>query len=106
MILQKFLAFLDRFISELFQIQSSGTIFEEERSKWEYFFDFGPRIGIVGTDEKIHTVTGYWAIRHYYDGSRLLKRASTRKDLKDGERLATPDELLCWAKQIITTTAS
>lgn len=90
------LTFLDRTISELFRLQSSGTILEEGKSVWEYFFDFGPRIGIVGIDGKIHTVTGRWAIQHYYEGNKLLKRVSALRDLKDGERLATFNELRDW----------
>lgn len=103
---QRFLAFLEKTISKALSLQSSRTINEEKNeSIHEYFFDFGSRIGIVGTNGKIHTVTGYWSIRHYYyydnkDGEiLLLQRVPIRKDLKEGERLATRKELLDWVTQ-------
>jgi len=90
---QHILASWDKAISDLFHLQSWRTGNTNSDHQWTYFVDFGPTICIVGTDGKIHTMMSYWSVHHYYDRNRLLKRISVRKDLKDGERLATPDEI-------------
>ena len=94
MLFQRLLALLDKATSEVFRLQSWGDGFEDRDHRWVHFVDVGPTIGIVGQDGKVHTMMGYWSVRHYYDGKgKLLKRIPVRKDLKEGERLATKDEI-------------
>lgn len=94
MYLQRILASLDKLVSEIFWLQSWGTGDENNKNQWIYFVDVGRTIGVVGVDGKIHTLMGYWSVRHYYDGKKLLNRIPVRKDLKPGERLAIPEEIL------------
>lgn len=101
MLFQRFLALLDRAISELFRLQSWGDGFEDRDHRWIHFVDFGPTIGVVGKDGRIHTMMSYWSVRHYYDGQgKLLKRISVRKDLKKGERLATRGEIAAHQRDV------
>lgn len=90
---QLMFALIDKMVSEMFALQSWGTGNEAGENRWTYFVDFGRLIGIVGTDGKIHTLMSYWSVHHYYDGKKLLRRILVRRDLKQGERLATPEEV-------------
>jgi len=96
--IQKILAQCDRFISNFFEITSSGSKGGSEE-RWVYFFTFGPRIAIVGTNGKIHRLTGYFAIEHFYKNGTLIKRVPVRKNLAEGERLATNDEIAKWQEE-------
>ena len=97
MFFQRVLALYDKAISEIFWLQSWGDGGESDgkgKNRWIYLVDVGhKKIGVVGVDGKIHTTMRYWAARHYYDGKKLLKRIPVRKDLKEGERLATQEEI-------------
>lgn len=93
MLIQRLLAWVDEIISEVFWLQSWGDGDESWNNRWTYFVDLGPRIGIVGTNGIIHTIMGKWSVHHHYCGGTLLKRIPVRKDLKEGERLATKEEI-------------
>lgn len=94
MLFQRLLALFDKVISKVFRLQSWGDGFEDRDHQWIYFVDFGSIVGIVGQDDEVHTMMGYWSVRHYYDGrGKLLKRIPVRKDLKEGERRATQEEI-------------
>ncbi|HEY4523798.1 MAG TPA: hypothetical protein VJK04_02925 [Candidatus Paceibacterota bacterium] len=100
MLRQRILAWFDEVISSLFNMSSLGSGNDQGGHIWTYFFDIGPRIGIVGNDSKIHTVTGYFSVQHYYNGDKLLKRIPVRKDLASGERLATSEEIRQHQKEL------
>lgn len=91
--LQRLLAALDKKISKLFSLQSFGHGNEKGIHQWIYFMNVGPTIGVVGVDGKLHTVMSYYSVRHYVNGKKLQKRIPVRKDLKEGERLATREEI-------------
>ena len=93
MLFQRILALWDKVISEIFRLQAWGTGDERGENQWTYLVDVGRPIGVVGVDGKVHTLMSYWSVHHYYDGKKLLKRIPVRKDLRDDERLATPDEI-------------
>ena len=87
-----FSAWFDRAVSEMFQLESWGDGHEDQPHTWIYFATIGSRIGIVGVDGRMHTIMGYFAVRHHYDGQgNLLQRVPVRKDLKQGERLVTEE---------------
>ncbi len=102
MLFQRIFALFDKIVTRVFSMSSSyfGSQDEEGYGKgcWSYFCHFGRRICIIGIDGKIHTLTGYWAVHHYVirdsKGERLLRRIPARKDLKNGERLATGKEVV------------
>ena len=93
MFFQRVLALWDKAISKVFYFGAWGTGDQNGKHRWTYLIDVGHSIGVVGVDGKIHTIMSYWSVRHYYDRKKLLKRVPVRKDLKDGERLATPEEI-------------
>jgi hypothetical protein len=84
---------LDVAVSEFFWLQSWGDTSNPERERWTFYVDRGHTIGIVGTDGKVHTMVGYHAVNHYYEGGRLARRVPVRRDLKPGERRATAQEI-------------
>lgn len=94
MYFQRHLASLDKLVSKIFWLQSWGSGDENNENQWIHFVDVGRTIGVVGVDGEIHTLMGYWSVRHYYNGKKLLKRIPVRRDLKPGERLATSEEIL------------
>ncbi|TSC61634.1 MAG: hypothetical protein G01um101448_627 [Parcubacteria group bacterium Gr01-1014_48] len=98
MFLQRILALWDKVISEIFRLSSWGTGNEKSLNQWIYLVDIGHTIGVVAATNKIHTIMSYWSVRHYYDGKKLLKRIPVRKDLKEGERLATAKEIVQYQK--------
>ena len=93
MLFQKIFALWDKVISEIFWLQAWGTGDEHGENRWTYLIDVGHPIGVVGANGKIHTLMSYWSVHHYYDRKKLLKRIPVRKNLLDGERLATPEEI-------------
>lgn len=93
MFFQRIFALFDKIISEIFRLQAWGTGDEKANNRWTYFVDVGQTVGVVGANGKIHTMMGYWSVHHYYDGKSLLRRIPVRKDLKEGERLATQEEI-------------
>jgi hypothetical protein len=92
--LQRMLAQLDEAICSRLDLESWGDGDMLGKHCHVYFVGVGPSIGIMGIDGRIHTVMGYFSVRHYYDGSELLRRIPVRKDLKIGERLVTEEEIL------------
>jgi len=91
--LQKIIAWFDGLVSDIFGFSWSRMGNFESLSDAYYFSGFGPRLGIVGADGKIHTIMGYWTVKHSYDGEKLLKRILLRKSLQKGERFATQIEI-------------
>ena len=89
MFIQKMLARIDSAISLMFKLEFwilGSTSGPHERL---FYLNSGKRIGIVGTDGTIRTIMGYWTVMHECDGSKVLRRVLVRKDLLEGERLAT-----------------
>ena len=105
-IIQFVLACSDKIFSKLFRLQAWGTGDDLHRHEWIHFVDVGPTIGIAGADGKIRTMMGYWSVRHYYDGAKLLKRIPVRKDLKEGERRATAEEVRLYQAQVMQELSS
>jgi len=93
MLFQRILALWDKAISGLFGLQEIGTGDQKGRNRWIYLIDIGHTIGVVGVDGSIRIMSSYWSVNHHRDGKKLLQRIPVRKDLKDGERLATEEEL-------------
>lgn len=93
MFFQRIFARVDRILSSLFWLEAWGHGDKNREYRWEYFIDIGKTIGVVGLDGKIHTMMGYWSVRHYYENGKLVKRIPVRKDLGGGERLATNEEI-------------
>ena len=93
MFLQHILAWIDRAISEVFSLEAWGTGDEEGKHQWTYFISVGRTIGVMGVDGEIRTIMGSRSVHHYYDGKKLLRRIPVRRDLKEGERLATREEI-------------
>lgn len=94
MLLQKFLARWDKFISNLLYLSwdtiSSG---EGTPSTSSFYGLFGPRIAIINKDGDIRILTGLYAIHHYYDADgKLIRRISVRKEVGEGERLIIGDK--------------
>ena len=93
MFLQKILCRWDQLVSWTFNLMVSGGGDENGEYKRSYHIELGPRIAIVGANGRIHTLTGYFTVHHYLDKGELIKRIPVRKDLKEGERLATQEEV-------------
>ena len=93
MLFQKILYRLDQLVSWTFNLMVSGGGDENGEFMWSYHQDVGPPIAIVGANGRIHTLTGYFTVHHYLDKGNLVKRIPARKDLKEGERLATQEEV-------------
>ncbi len=94
MLWQSVLASIDIWLSETFRLASCtsrGTY--GHHTRMFYLRRGKKRVGIVGVDGRIHTITGYNAVIHEYSGSRLLRRVLVRKNFAKGERLATEAEL-------------
>lgn len=92
----RILASCERTISRWFRISRNGEGTTDGGAyigKWTFFSDFGRRIAIVGTNGRVHTLTGYYAVHHYYQKGKLVKRRPVRKNLQPGERLASAQEI-------------
>lgn len=93
MYIQRVLARVDKGISAFFGLQEWAHCNTNGDHRWTYFVDIGKAIGIVGADGNVHTVASYWSVRHYNEDGKLVRRIPVRKDLKEGERLATGKEI-------------
>ena len=93
MVIQKFLSLCDRVISSAFSLEVWGTGDEKGTYRWTHFGKFGRSVGVVGTDGEIRTLMGFWAVSHHLEKGKLTKRVFVRKDLREGERLATEEEI-------------
>jgi hypothetical protein len=100
MFFQRIRAWIDVMVTDLFGLSSMGTGNPNKENLWTYFADWGPTIGIVGANGRVHTLVGYWAVHHYHAGHTLTKRIPVRNDLKRGERLATRKEIEQRRKEI------
>ena len=101
MLRERLLARFDQAISELFRLESWHLGDTEHEHTSIYYPSIGKgRVGIVGVSGEIHTVMGRRCVRHYYDvTNRLTRRILVRKDLKSGERLATPEEVEAYLEE-------
>ena len=103
MLQTRIFAWIDRFLTNTFRLGGTlglGTSGSEITQRIYYIgIGRGPTIGIVGVDGQIHTLIGYWSVRHYLEEGRVVRRVPVRKDLKKGERLATRGEIVAYQKK-------
>lgn len=93
MLVQRLLATIDILMSKVYRFESWDDSSPNGESTWLYCVGQGKRVGIVGADGKVHTILGSRTVRHYYRRRYLTRRILVRKDLKEGERLATQREI-------------
>lgn len=93
MLLQRILASLDILVSKLFKLEHWTTGSMEGIHERTFYVRHGHLFGIVGVDGFVHTMMHSCVVKHRYNGKVLIRRIRVIKDLKMGERLATPEEL-------------
>ena len=93
MVTQKLLSLFDRAISSVFRLEKWAIGDDDGTYRCTYFVDKGRTIGVIGVDGEMRVMMGYWAVHHHLEKGKLTKRVLVRKDLKEGERIATEAEI-------------